>query len=151
MAANEPSHALRGIPPGDPRSACDDPAPRELRTAIEQFNARDFFECHETLEALWNAEPGSRRILYKGILQVGVGCYHLLRGNFRGAVIKLQTGADYLTPFEPACAGVAVTPLIASARRLRQAIVALGPARIGEVDRALIPVVHLEDAREKEP
>jgi predicted metal-dependent hydrolase len=148
---NEPPHPLRGIPPGDPRSACDEPAPPALHTAIEQFNARDFFECHETLEALWNAEPGPRRILYKGILQVGVGCYHLLRGNYRGTLIKLQTGADYLVAFEPACAGVAVTPLIASARHLRQAVVALGPTRIAEVDRALIPAVHPAAPREKEP
>lgn len=122
-----------------------------MRTAVEQFNARDYFECHETLEALWNAEPGPRRILYKGILQVGVGCYHLLRGNYRGALIKLQTGADYLVAFEPACAGVEVTPLIASARRLRQAVVARGPQRIREIDLTLLPTVRLRDAREKEP
>jgi len=151
MTLNEPDHPLRGIPPGDPRSACDEPPPPALRIAVHQFNAHEFFECHETLEALWNAEPGPRRILYKGILQIGVGCYHLLRGSYRGALIKLQTGADYLVAFEPACAGVEVSPLIASARRLRQAIVALGPDRMREVDLALIPTVHLHETREKEP
>jgi predicted metal-dependent hydrolase len=151
MSQNEPPHPLRGIPAGDPRGQCDEPAPPALRTAIEQFNARDYFECHETLEALWNAEPGPRRILYKGILQVGVGCYHLLRGNYRGALIKLQTGADYLAAFEPECAGVAVSPLIVAARRLRAAIVARGPEHLREVDLALLPTVHLHDLLTKGP
>src|SRR5690348_12458182 len=119
MAHDDRPYVLRGIPPGDPRERCDAPPPADLILGVGQFNARDYFECHETLEALWNAEPGPTRILYKGILQVGVGCLHLLRGNYRGALIKLQTGADYLEPFGPRCQGVDVATLIAAARHLR--------------------------------
>jgi hypothetical protein len=145
MPYDLPPRPLRGIPAGDPRARCGERPPPALQRAIEQFNARDFFECHETLEALWNADRGPQRVLYKGILQVGVGCYHLLRGNVRGALIKLQTGADYLTPFEPACMGVDVSALIASARRLRQAIVDSGLDRVSDLDRALIPIVEMRD------
>ncbi len=109
---------------------------------MDQFNAREFFECHESLEAIWNAEPGPIRTLYKGILQVGVGCYHLLRSNYRGATIKLQSGADYLEPFAPRCMGIEVGRLIADARKLRAALVALGPDHFLQVDLALIPKVH---------
>jgi len=118
------------------------PSPGLLR-GIEQFNRREYFECHETLELIWNAEPGPIRILYKGILQVGVGCYHLLRHNYRGATIKLKSGADYLEPFAPRCMGVEVGKLIADARRLRAELVALGPERFEEVDLALLPIVRL--------
>jgi predicted metal-dependent hydrolase len=31
---------------------------------IEQFNRREYFECHETLELIWNAEPCPIRTLY---------------------------------------------------------------------------------------
>ena len=125
-----------------PATRCGEPPSRELLHAIEQFNAREYFECHETLEAIWIAEPGPIRTLYKGILQVGVGCLHLLRGNYRGATIKLQSGADYLEPFAPRCMGVEVARLIADARRLRAELVARGPERLAEVDRALLPRVH---------
>ena len=121
---------------------CGEPPSRELLHAVEQFNAREYFECHETLEAIWIAEPGPIRTLYKGILQVGVGCLHLLRGNYRGATIKLQSGADYLEPFAARCMGVEVARLIADARRLRTELVARGPERLAEVDRALLPQVH---------
>ena len=136
----------RREPPGPelrPRARCHEFPPPELLRGVAQFNERDYFEAHETLENLWNAEPDPIRVLYKGILQVGVGCYHLLRGNYRGAVLKLRTGADYLSAFTPRCMGVEVAPLIADALRLRAAIEAVGPERLAEVDRALLPVVRL--------
>jgi predicted metal-dependent hydrolase len=139
---------------------CDRPSPPALLKGIEQFNDREYFECHETLEALWNIEraqaaQASKAIdqgtsgilycdnLYKGILQVGVGCYHLLRHNYHGATIKLQSGADYLEPFAPRCMGVEVGQLIADARRLRAELVALGRERFEDVDLSLLPLVRL--------
>jgi hypothetical protein len=135
-------------PPGPadrPAARCGDAPPAGLLIGVAQFNQREYFECHETLEAVWNAEPGPIRVLYKGILQVGVGCYHLLRGNYRGATLKLQTGADYLSAFAPRCMSVEVAPLIAEAQRLRAAIVAAGPERLGAVDLALLPTVRLAE------
>ena len=126
-----------------PAARCAGPPPPRLLEGIAQFNRREFFECHETLEAEWNAEPGPIRTLYKGILQVGVGCYHLLRGNYRGAVIKLQSGCDYLRPFAPRCMGIEVGALIAQAQRLRAAVVALGPERVAEVNPELLPHVEV--------
>jgi len=112
---------------------------------IEQFNQRAYFECHETLEALWNSEPGTIRVLAKGILQVAVGCYHLLRGNHRGALLKLASGADYLEPFAPRCRHVEVAQLIAAARRLHAEVLALGPERLAGLDRSLLPLIQVSD------
>jgi predicted metal-dependent hydrolase len=137
---------LRRHPPGTPHATCADAPPGALRTAIQQFNQREFFECHATLEALWNAEPGPVRTLYKGMLQVGVGCYHLLRHNYHGATVKLRAGADYLVPFAAGCQGVDVHRLIADARTLLAAVETLGPERLRQVDLALIPRVHPADA-----
>lgn len=154
-----------------PIRRCNDAPPAELLRGIEQFNRREYFECHETLEALWLAEraqgraylgsdsygarttnPGTKGYvycdqLYKGILQVGVGCYHLLRGNYRGAILKLQSGSDYLGPFVPRCMGVEVGELVARAQRLRAAILALGPEHLADVDLALLPQVRLSQDR----
>lgn len=128
-----------------PHASCGDPPPIGLRHGIEQFNLREYFECHETLEGIWNEEPGPVRTLYKGILQVGVACYHLLRGNYRGATIKLRSGANYLEPFAPHCMGVDVAQLIGDARRLHAALIELGPEHFMTVDLALLPRVELDD------
>ena len=148
MPAEKPYNRKQPIPPELFDAArCAEPPGPALVLGIEQFNRREYFECHETLEAAWNAEPAPVRTLYKGILQVGVGCYHLLRHNYRGAVLKLRTGADYLEPFAPRCMGVEVGRLIADARRLHDELVALGPERLAEADLALLPVVQLTEGR----
>jgi len=143
-----------------PRSfaCCQRRPPAELLQGIEEFNRRAFFACHETLEALWNqervgrqgrqvvqmsAEAGGCANLYKGILQVGVGCYHLLRRNYHGATVKLQSGADYLEPYSPDCMSVEVERLIRDARALHAALVALGPDHFTEVDLARVPQIQL--------
>jgi predicted metal-dependent hydrolase len=125
---------------------CGDPPPAELLHGIEQFNRGEFFEQHETLEGLWRTERDDVRYLYQGILLVGVGCYHLLRGNRRGATAKLQAGIAMLEWFRPVCQGVAVDELIAAAQRLLDAVGALGPDGPAEVDRSLLPRVRLVGA-----
>lgn len=118
----------------------EEPLPAFLH-GIEQFNQREYFECHETLEGIWNNERRPIRTLYKGILQVGVGCYHLLRNNYRGATIKLDSGARYLEPFAPTCLGVDVAKLIADARTLHRTLLELGPEHFHEVDLRLLPII----------
>jgi predicted metal-dependent hydrolase len=126
----------------EPRRSCSDPPPPALLQAIEQFNRGEFFECHETLEALWKAEAEPLRRLYQGILQVGVAFYHLRRGSYRGAMNLLESGIAYLTPFAPRCLGVDVAALLEAARRCRDVLAALGPARLHEFDPALIPRIR---------
>ncbi|HLW01784.1 MAG TPA: DUF309 domain-containing protein [Ktedonobacterales bacterium] len=121
----------------------ESPSPALLH-GLEQFNRREYFECHETLEGIWNKEHRPIRTLYKGILQVGVGCYHLLRNNYRGATIKLDSGARYLEPFAPRSMGVDVAQLISDARTLHNAITQLGPDHFREVDLRLLPIVHYD-------
>ena len=124
------------------RSCADDP-PAELRRGVEQFNRGEFFECHETLEALWLAEAAPLRRLYQGILQVGVAFHHQRRGNYRGAIRMLTSGTAHLVPFAPRCLGVDVQALLAAADRCREALEALGPDRIGEFDATLVPRIEL--------
>ena len=101
------------IPKSPPaRSArCGDAPPAALLTGIAQFNAGDFWHCHETLETVWRSEPDPIRALYQGILLVGVGYYHCKRGNVRGALAKLRQGVACLEPFRPVCMGISVGEL----------------------------------------
>jgi uncharacterized protein len=117
-----------------PRARCDQPPPPELGRAIEQLNAGELFEQHETLELLWRATHEPVRDLYHGILQVGVGLYHWSRGNHHGASVLLAEGIERLRPFAPECQGVDVAALIADASALRTELVDLGPERMAQRD-----------------
>ncbi len=141
-AAKPPLPIIRREPPR--RSLrCAEAAPAALLTGIAQFNAGDYWECHETLEDLWRPEPDHIRYLYQGILQIGVGFYHLRRGNWRGAVNKLRGGLGYLDPSAPVCLGLDVARLQTEAGAVLAALDALGVARLAEYDAGVLPTVHL--------
>jgi len=123
-------------------SLCDEHSPPGLLRGIEEFNRRLFFECHETIETIWMAEPRPIRLLYQGILQVGVALYHVQRGNWRGAMKVLARAIPKLTHFEPACMGVDVSQLLSDAYRIRQHLIQLGPEWISEFDPAQFPTIR---------
>jgi predicted metal-dependent hydrolase len=112
---------------------------------IEEFNRGEFFEQHETLEAAWRAEPRPIRELYQGILQVGVACYHLERGNLSGALKVMERGLRRLEPFAPECLGIDVARLIADVQRLRGEVIRLGPQRQGELERSMFPRIVVRE------
>ena len=121
---------------------CGDPPPAGLRAGIAQFNHREFYLCHETLEEIWLAEARPVRRLYQGILQVGVAFYHLGRGNYRGAINLLASGLTLLETFPAICQGVDLAGLIAQTRRAQAALCELGPERCAEFDTELIPTIQ---------
>jgi predicted metal-dependent hydrolase len=120
------------------RARCDDPAPPELIHGIEQFNAGEFFDQHETLELLWRDIRTPVRGLYHGILQVGVGFHHWRNGNFHGASTLLEEGIARLGPFAPRCQGVDVATLIADATAARERLIAAGAGGIRSVDITVV-------------
>lgn len=112
---------------------------------MEQFNRGEYWQQHETLEAIWRAESDeSLRNFYKGILQIGVGFYHLTRRNYVGTVKVLTRGIHYLQPYAPRCLGVDVQRLLEESSRVLEQVMALGAERIGEMDVTQLPRVHYD-------
>jgi uncharacterized protein len=122
---------------------CGGAPPADLLKGIHEFNEGEFFEQHETLETLWRETTEDVRYLYQGILLVGVGFYHLGRGNHHGAQAKLAAGIEMLEWFAPTCQTVDVADLIARARPCLDQVRALGKDRLADFDRALIPRIRL--------
>jgi len=109
---------------------------------IEEFNRGEFYECHEYLEEAWMQEPRRVRFFYQGILQVGVGFYHLQNGNWRGATGLLRNGTVRLREFEPETLGIDVARLVRESERCLRELEKLGRERIEEFDRAGVPKVE---------
>ncbi len=121
-----------------------DPPPAALYTGLAQFNTGAYFECHETLEAIWMREPAPIRRLYQGILQVGVGFYHLRNSNYRGTLNLLASAVGYLRDFTPLALGIDVARLIADVGVVRTAVVTLGSDRLDLFDLTTLPQVHYD-------
>src|SRR2546427_8447187 len=141
--ARPPKRAPGGAIEEDARACCAEPAPEALVRGVEQFNAGEFFEQHETLEILWRETRTPVRALYHGILQIGVGFHHWRNGNHHGAAVLLDEGLARLRPFAPRCQGVDVAALIHDATVARDLLVTLGPDRMSEYDLTRAPTVRL--------
>ncbi len=134
------------VPPGGPdllACQCVQSPPPELLAGVAQFNAGQFWECHETLETIWRRESGPVRDLYQGILQVGIGFLHLRRGNYRGAVSLLTRGLRRLDPLPPVCQGVDVADLRCRAGWCLDTLLQLGPGRLDQFRPEWVPRVRV--------
>ena len=120
-----------------------EPAPDKLLLAIRQFNNRQWFECHETLEDLWMGETGEVRKLYQGILQVSVALHHWENRNFGGALSLLQSGVDHLSCVQPFCQQVDVLAFMLSVNKLLESLGRLGKDRMADLESSLIPYIEL--------
>lgn len=88
-------------------------------------------------------EPRRIRFLYQGILQVGVGFYHLHNGNWNGAVGILRYGIRRLQDFEPCALGIDVAGLVCESKACLRDLEELGSERVWHFDRSKIPRVRL--------
>lgn len=57
--------------------------------AVELFNSREYYKCHDVLEALWNESEEPARTLVHGILQCAVGFHHLFNQVFNFQILLL--------------------------------------------------------------
>ena len=129
---------------------CEESPPGQLLLAIRQFNSRDWYNCHETLEDLWLGETGEVRNFLQGALQIAVALHHWRNGNHGGAVSLLESGVKYLSRVSDACLWVDVAALIADADQVRGALVQLGKERMDSLDQALIPLIQTVSADKSE-
>jgi predicted metal-dependent hydrolase len=61
--------------------------------AVNKFNSKDFFDCHEILEDIWFDVKDDSRDFYQGLLHLAVAFYHLTKkNNTKGMTIQLKKG-----------------------------------------------------------
>lgn len=119
---------------------CSEPLPAGVLHGLEEFNAGQYFEQHETLELVWRAELRPIRELYRGVLQIGLACYQLERGNTLGAFKMIDRAVRWLQPFRPICQSIDVDRLLEDTTYLRAEIERDDNSQI---DRGLFPKVQL--------
>lgn len=117
---------------------CQEELPALARQGIELFNAGEYFEAHELLELAWRAESRPVRDLYQGLLQIGVGYYHLLRRNYRGARKMFQRGRTSLESLPDVCQGVDLRQFRSDFSMIEERVIRLGPDHLDGFDRRLL-------------
>jgi len=86
---------------------------RELARAVELFDAAEYHEAHEVLDALWEQARPAEQDFFKGLIQACIALHHHQLGNADGAR-KLYSGhRRYLGRYLPAHRGVDVSAFLA--------------------------------------
>jgi uncharacterized protein len=116
---------------------------------IDEFNKREYYACHDTLEALWMDSIDPDKKFYQGVLQIAVACYHLHNRNWRGAVTLLGEGIRRLPYYQPVYSGIDVTKLIQDSRNLLTTLQSIGIEGVEdfvdrlEQDSSVLPTIDL--------
>lgn len=84
----------------------------KLKDAISLFNRRAYFECHETLEVLWQETEGEEKTFYESLIRFATGFHlRLHRRNRQGAINLLTQGLMKIETYRPAYLGIDVARL----------------------------------------
>ena len=77
-----------------------------LQKGVVEFNEQNFFDCHETLEELWQDFHGAEREMIQGIIQISVAYYHAGSSNFAGALKLMSRGVERVKRYETGTLGL---------------------------------------------
>ncbi len=106
--------------------------PEQFWQGVREFQQSQFYECHDTLEALWIEAQEPNKTLFQGILQIAVACYHLSNDNWRGAVILLGEGVRRLSTYQPDYIGLDIEYLVNTSADLLDHLQIIGPEKFKE-------------------
>jgi predicted metal-dependent hydrolase len=128
-----------GSPPADEETLLQ--ADPRLWQAVADFNAANWYACHDGFEALWHETQGPMRPVLQGLLQIAVAELHLERDNRRGATVLMGEGLGRLRHGHDEALGLALAPLrLLAADRLS--------ALQQQADLQSLPLPRLELARD---
>lgn len=122
--------------------------PEEFWQGVEQFNAGQFYACHDILEALWIDSIEPDKTFYQGILQIAVGLYHLGNHNQRGAMILLGEGSNRLRRYLPTYGGINVEELLTQSVNLlttlqQESLEKIADSELAQNQVRLLPIISL--------
>ena len=73
---------------------------------VAHFNARRFWEAHESWEELWLAAETDVEQFLQGLIQLAAAYHHIQRGTFRGAPRLIDAALRRLSAFPHIFSGV---------------------------------------------
>ena len=89
---------------------------------LKLFNKSDFFAAHDFFEDIWGEAKNEDKLFFQGLVQISVGCYHLICGNYSGAKSQLRKGEEKLRQYPVAFQKVDVENLLFNVNKVLSAL-----------------------------
>jgi predicted metal-dependent hydrolase len=117
----------------------------ELARAAELFNAAEYHEAHEVLDALWENSSAQDSDFFKGLIQAAIALHHYSLGNADGAR-KLYSGhRQYLGPYLPRHRGLDVAQFLARMQECLAGVLRSRPGSEPPFDPARRPLLEFRE------
>ncbi|MFN3135584.1 MAG: DUF309 domain-containing protein [Candidatus Kryptonium sp.] len=114
---------------------------------IQEFNSELFFECHDTLEEIWNEERNPKiKKFYHGLIHIAVGFYHLTNLNFRGATSQLKKAIFKLNDYPEIYMNIKLSELLSEVKLWLEKIENISPGENFNFEN--LPKIKLIDKNE---
>jgi hypothetical protein len=96
-----------------------------FREGLNHFNAREFWDAHESWETIWlEAESDVHRFL-QGLIQLAAAYHHVKRGTFPGGLRLFDAALEKLAGFPKRWCGIDRTSVEEAAKHHRAWVAAL--------------------------
>jgi predicted metal-dependent hydrolase len=90
----------------------------DITEGVKLFNDSDFFAAHDFFEDLWMEANKEDEKFYQGLVQISVGCFHLICGNLSGAKSQISKGINKLLDFSPEYNNLEVVKIISKFEKI---------------------------------
>ncbi len=113
-----------------------------FRAGVEQFNQKQFFECHDTWESIWMESKGEEKLFLQGLIQIAVGYFHASNGKYHAAISQFSKGIAKVSSLPPNYYGVKAENLLLSATSHAAACEAIISGKVTLLDSYTIPQIQ---------
>ncbi len=114
----------------------------DITEGIELFNDGAYFEAHDFFENLWMEAEKDERDFYQGMVQVSVGSYHLICGNYTGALSQYQKGVQKLDKYKKSIKIINLNFFLEEIERLINKIIMFNSKKIYNIEVTKIPILR---------
>ena len=91
-----------------------------FREGLEHFNAREFWDAHESWETIWLEAESDVHLFLQGLIQLAAAYHHVQRGTFPGGLRLFDAALQKLEHFPKRWCGIDRTSVEEAAARHRQ-------------------------------
>lgn len=97
---------------------------------VEHFNACEFWEAHESWEAIWLVAASEVEQFLQGLIQLAAAYHHVKRGTYRGAIRLFEAALGRLEPYAANYCDLDRKNAAIAARQLRRCLIDGAPGEI---------------------
>lgn len=113
----------------------------DITEGVRLFNDGSYFEAHDFFEDLWMEAEAKDRNFYQGMVHVSVGSYHLICGNYTGALSQYRKGVEKLEKYEGSIKSINLKLFLGEIKRLINKIIMFNSKKISNIEVTKIPIL----------